>query len=185
MIARVEGRLVEKGPTRLVVDCHGIGFEFGTALSTSAAVSDEGTQVVLYVDTYFSRDSVRLFGFATPDERDLFRQLTGVKGIGPRAGLNLLSRLGVSEIREAIRAGRLDVMLTVPGIGPRKADAIMRKLQESVGDSESASPLLADAESALVSLGLTRREAKGRLSRIAPGARTLEELLRLALAARD
>lgn len=185
MLVRVCGQLVGKSATRLVVDCRGLGLEFGVPLSTSSAVGPVGIDILLYVDTHFSRSGVQLFGFAQEVERDVFRQLTSVPGIGPRAALNLLSRLSPAEIRSAIAAGRSDVMRSVPGIGPKKAETIIKKLQESADGSGSASPMLGDAEIALVSLGLTRREARERLGRIPAGDdRTLEELLKLALAQR-
>lgn len=186
MIARLRGVLVESEPTRVVIDCQGIGIELRVPLSTSRQLAVTPGEVVLLVDTYFTRDAVQLYGFAEADERDVFRHLTSVKGIGPRAGLNLLSRLSPSEIMSAIAAGRVDVMKTVPGIGPKKAESIVKKLQEAVPDARPESSMLADAESALVSLGLTHKEARGRLSRVlhSPGI-ALQELLRLALAQRD
>lgn len=186
MIARLRGILVETEPTRVVVDCQGIGIELRVPLSTSRRLAEAGGEVVLLVDTYFTRDSVQFFGFLEKGERDTFRHLTSVKGIGPRAGLNLLSRLSPAEIMSAIATGRVEVMRTVPGIGPKKADSIIKKLQEAVPETQPETPLLADAESALISLGLTRKEARGRLGRIqrSPGM-VLQELLKLALAQRD
>ena len=168
------------------MDCQGIGLELRVPLSTSRRLPDAGGEVVLLVHTYFTREGVQLYGFLDRDERDTFHHLTSVKGIGPRAGLNLLSRLSPAEILSAIAAGRVEVMRTVPGIGPKKADSIIKKLQEAVPDAQAETPLLADAESALVSLGLTRKEARGRLDRVqrSPGM-VLQELLRLALAQRN
>jgi len=182
VIARVRGRLVEKDPTRVVVDCQGIGFELGVPLSTSRSVSDVGGDVDLFVDTHFTRSGVQLFGFASSAERSAFRLLTSVKGIGPKAGLNLLSRLSPSEISAAIAEGRAEVMRSVPGIGPKKADSIIKKLQQEAPAESLTEPILADAESALVSLGLTHKEARQRLTRIATHREmSLQELLVLAL----
>lgn len=177
---------METEPTRVVVDCQGIGFELRVPLSTSRRLAAASGEVVLLVDTYFTREGVQLFGFLDRDERDTFGHLISVKGIGPRAGLNLLSRLSPAEIMSAIATGRVEVMRTVPGIGPKKADSIIKKLQEAVPDTQTETPLLADAESALVSLGLTRKEARGRLGRVQRSAgMALQELLRQALAQRD
>jgi Holliday junction DNA helicase RuvA len=185
MIGRLRGLLVEKRPTRVVLECQGIGFELGVPLSTSRILGDEGREATLFVETYFTRDGVQLFGFGTRAERETFCQLTSVKGVGPRAGLNLLSRLEPAEIRAAIAAGRMEVMLTVPGIGPKKAESIIKKLQEAVPAEREESGVLADAAAALVSLGLSRREARERLGRVpATGAITLQEILKQALAQR-
>jgi len=185
MIAQLRGRLREKDPTRLVIDCAGIGFELRVPLSTSRQLPEAGAEVDVAVEPYFTREGLDLYGFATRAERDVFRMLTSVKGIGPRAGLNLLSRFSPDEIREIIAQRRIDVIRTVPGIGPKKADSIFKQLEGAVPESAPASPLLADAEAALVCLGLTRREARERLSRVpAAEAASLQELLKLALAQR-
>jgi Holliday junction DNA helicase RuvA len=185
MIARVRGLLVDKEPTKVVVECQGIGLELRVPLSTSSRLPEPGVEVTLSVDTHFTRDGAQLFGFAAPDEREVFRHLTSVKGIGPRAGLNLLSRLSPDEIRAAIAAGRVEVMRSVPGIGPKKADSIIKKLQEVASEVPSGPSVAAEAESALVSLGLTRKEARSRLTRVPAGLTGLQEVLRRALALRD
>jgi len=185
MLAWLRGILVEKEPTRLVVDCQGIGFGLKVPLSTSRRLSDVGSEVVIRVHTHFTRDGVELFGFMDKDEMSAFQRLTSVSGIGPKAGLNLLSRFAPTEIDSIIAAGKADVLRTVPGIGPNKADNIIKKLQAEAPLPEAGPELLADAESALVSLGLTHREAKERLRRIGPAETlSLQELLKLALALR-
>jgi Holliday junction DNA helicase RuvA len=114
-----------------------------------------------------------------------FQRLTSVSGIGPKAGLNLLSRFIPAEIDSIITNGKTEVLRTVPGIGPTKADNIIKKLQAEAAPPEAGSGLLADAESALVSLGLTHREARDRLRRAgAVENLSLQELLKLALAQR-
>jgi len=183
MLARLRGVLVEKGPTRVVVECQGIGFGLKVPLSTSRRLPEEGSEVVLRVHTSFMRDGVELFGFIDKEEMTAFQRLTSVSGIGPRAGLNLLSRFTPSEIDSVIATGKTDVLRTVPGIGPTKADSIIKKLQAEAPPPEVSAGLLADAESALVSLGLTRREARDRLRRVgAAETLSLQELLKLALA---
>jgi Holliday junction DNA helicase RuvA len=185
VIARLRGVLVEKEPTRVLVECQGIGFGLKVPLSTSRRLAEVGSQVVLRVHTHFIRDGVELFGFMDKEEMTAFQRLTSVSGIGPKAGLNLLSRFGPEEIDSIIATGKADVLRTVPGIGPTKADNIIKKLQAEAPPSEAGSPVLADAESALVSLGLTHREARDRLRRVgSAGSLGLQELLKLALAQR-
>ena len=185
MLARLRGVLVEKDPTRIVVECHGIGFSLKVPLSTSRRLADVGAEVVLRVHTHFTRDGVELFGFLDKDEMTAFQRLTSVSGIGPKAGLNLLSRFAPAEIDSIIATGKADVLRTVPGIGPTKADNIIRKLQAEAPPPEVGSELLADAESALVSLGLTHREARDRLRRAGQADNlSLQELLKLVLAQR-
>ena len=185
MLARLRGILVEKEPTRVVIDCQGIGFGLKVPLSTSRRLAEAGNEVVLHVHTHFTRDGVELFGFMDKDEMIAFQRLTSVSGIGPKAGLNLLSRFSPGEIDSVIATGKTDVLRTVPGIGPTKADNIIRKLQAEAPPPDAGSGLLADAESALVSLGLTHREARDRLRRAGTAENlSLQELLKLALAQR-
>lgn len=185
MLAQLRGILAEKEPTRVVVDCQGIGFGLKVPLSTSRRLSEVGSEVVLRVHTHFTRDGAELFGFIDKEEMVTFQRLTSVSGIGPKAGLNLLSRFAAAEIDSIIANGKADVLRTVPGIGPTKADNIIKKLQAEAPPPDVGSELLADAESALVSLGLTRREARERLRRVRPAENLgLQELLKLALAQR-
>ena len=95
MIARLSGTVVRKEPTRLVLDCRGIGFDVAVPLSTSDRVGDAGAEVSLEVVPRFTQTGVELYGFATPEERDVFRLLLSVKGIGPKAGLNILSLIHI------------------------------------------------------------------------------------------
>jgi len=165
------------------VECAGIGFELKVPLSTSRRLAEPGQEARLQVVMRVTRSGVDLFGFLDAAERDVFNLLTSVKGIGPKAGLNLLSRFEPQEILDVIAAGRVEVFRTVPGIGPKKADSILKKLQ---GEAPAPrQPMLADAQAALMSLGLTRREAQERLSRVQLRPETtLQELLKLCLTQR-
>lgn len=182
MIALLRGTLREKEPTRVVLECQGIGFELGVPLSTSRRLAGTGEPAELLVVTRLTREGVELYGFLDKSERDVFRRLTSVRGIGPKAGLNLLSRFEPDEITSVIARGDVGVIRTVPGIGPKKAQKLMDELKEQTVPAEAAAPLFADAHKALVCLGLTSREARARLEKVKPepGA-TLEQLLKQAL----
>ncbi len=183
MIARLRGTLAEKEPTRVVLECQGIGFELGVPLSTSRQLGKIGDAAELLVVTRFTREGADLYGFCDKAERDVFVLITSVRGVGPKAGLNLLSRFRPDEIRNVIARGEIDVIRTVPGIGPKKAQRLMEELKEQTAPTEAAEPLFADAHKALVGLGLTNREARARLERVKPGpGATLEYVLKQALA---
>ncbi len=185
MISRLRGVVKEKEPTRLVLECAGIGFEVWVPLSTARELPAPGQEAEVLIEPRFVRDGLLLYGFVTTSERDVFRLLTSVSGVGPKAGLNLLSRFSPVEIAQFIRQRRADVLRTVPGLGPKKVESILTQLEGTTAGSAPGSSLLADAESALQNLGLTRKEARERLARInASDAMTLQELLRLALAQR-
>lgn len=182
MIDRLRGVLLFKEPTRVVIDCGGVGYELQVPLTTSSSLPDVGAEAMVLVEMRIGRSGVGLYGFATEEERETFRMLTSVDGVGPRAGLNLLSRLEPAQIRSAIASGDVAVLRSVPGIGEKRTANILKKLQNALPPAEPRNPLLNDAEKALISLGLTRREARSRLERVKPVPQTLAELLRLALA---
>jgi holliday junction DNA helicase RuvA len=185
VIARLCGLLVEKQPTRVVLECRGIGFELRVPLSTSRRLADAGADVTLLVHTHFTREGVEFFGFLDVDERETFRRIITVKGIGPKAGLNLLSRFTPGELAAAIASGKTEVVRSVPGIGPKKAESLVQQLRDAAAPVMADVPMIADAVSALMSLGLTNREARERVARVqVVESMTLQELLRLALAQR-
>jgi Holliday junction DNA helicase RuvA len=184
MIASLSGIIRTKQPTRVMLDVSGIGFELQIPLSTSRKLGEPESPTSLFVQDVFTREGMFLYGFATRDEKDAFNQLTAVKGIGPRAGLNLLSRFEPAEIRAIIADKKIETLETVPGIGPKRAARILGQLQETAPAEVAAEPALESAISALISLGLTRREAVARLEKIPDrAARSLNDLLRLALRA--
>ncbi len=185
MIAFLRGIIREKEPTRVVLDCRGTGYEIGVPLSTSNRLGGLGDTAEFFVVTRFTQNGVELYGFLDTGERDVFRLLLSVKGIGPKAGLNFLSRFSPEEILDTIASGRIEVVQTVPGIGPKKAQRVLVELSEKTVPTQPDKPLLVDAAAALVSLGLTRREARSRLGRIGlADDMTLQEILKLALQAR-
>ncbi len=189
MIVRLRGSLLIKEPTRLVVETAGIGFELLVPLSTSQRLPEPGNEVNLFVVTRFTPAGMELFGFFTLKEKEVFELLTSVKGVGPRAALNLLSRFEPEEVRAVITERKEDVLRSVPGIGPKKAAEIIKRAQtEREAIPKIKGPLislLADAVAALVSLGLSRKEAEDRLRRIQfqPGM-SLQEVLKAALTKR-
>lgn len=189
MIAQIQGQLISKEPTRVVVSVGGIGFELLVPLSTSRQLPNCGEPVTLLVVFKIDRSGVQLYGFSTPEEKEVFELLTSVKGVGPKAALNLLSRWPPEEITTAIRQGKTELLRSAPGIGPKKVDAILKRFSESVPvgvatPTDLCKPTtIADALNALVSLGLTRKEAQERLNKlkITPEM-NLQDILKQALA---
>ncbi|MDH5187289.1 MAG: Holliday junction branch migration protein RuvA [bacterium] len=182
MISSLRGKIIEKGPTISVIDCQGLGFLVHTPLSTSQKMGEKGVEVNLYIETIFNRDGIALYGFATPEEREVFNILTQVPGVGPKAALNLLSRLEAKEIKSMITLGKVETLQTIPGIGRKKAEMIVFKLKETVEKVEEPPDTTGDALKALISLGVSRKEANERLKRIANLKElTLTEILQKAL----
>lgn len=185
MISFIRGKLIEKNPTSSIVDCQGIGFLIHTPLSTSQRLGSVGDEVNLYIQSNFERNGLELFGFATNDEKAVFNILRAVPGIGPRAALNLLSRLETKEIKETIAQGKVEILKTIPGIGKKKAEMIIFKLKEhltALKQTEGSIDLTEDAVKALTALGLNRKEAMARLKKIPDISKlSLDEILRQAL----
>jgi len=182
MIAFLRGKIIEKGPTVSIIDCRGLGFLVHTPLSTSKMIGEKDAEINLYIETVFNRDGFSLYGFSSQAERDVFNTLTEVPGIGPKAALNLLSRFEAQAIRTMIAQGKVETLRTIPGIGPKKAEMIVFKLKVSVGKSEEKPDIMSDALKALGSLGISRKEANERLSRIPNlDGLSLNEILQKAL----
>lgn len=182
MISFIRGKIIDKAPTVLTIDCQGLGFLVHTPLSTSQKIGERGSDANLQVETIFTRNGIALYGFATQEEREVFNIVTEVPGIGPKAALSLLSRLDAKEAIKMIAQGKVEILQTIPGIGKKKAAMIVFKLKENLEKSEESSTMTNDALKALISLGISRKEAKERLDRISNIQElTLNEVLRKAL----
>lgn len=196
MIGALAGRLIHKSPTHLIVDVHGVGYEVFIPLSTFYSLPDVQEPVSLAVHTHLRDDAIQLFGFLTQLEKDAFVLLTGVSGIGPRLALSVLSSLSVPDLLSAVRAGDLDKLGTVPGIGKKSAGRIALELKDKVerlgavalppveAHHEPAGRLEDDAVSALVNLGYRAADVKQVLSRLGRSPsppETLPELIKEAL----
>jgi Holliday junction DNA helicase RuvA len=182
MISFLKGKIIDKGPTASVIDCQGIGFFVHTPLSTSQKIGENGAETGLYVETIFTRNGVDLYGFATLKEKEVFNIVIEVPGVGPKAALNLLSRLEANEAKTMIAQGNVETLRTIPGIGKKKAEMLVFKLKEHMEKAEEPPNLTSDALKALISLGVSRKEANERLKRI-PNLNdlTLSEILQKAL----
>ncbi|MEO0067842.1 MAG: Holliday junction branch migration protein RuvA [candidate division WOR-3 bacterium] len=190
MIAVLRGRVLTKEPTRAVLDVNGIGFELRVPLSTSSRLPEPGNEATVLVEVGFTKAGVELFGFFDKKEQEVFRLITAVKGVGPRAALNLLSRFEPEEVVEAIKNKDVGFLRSVPGIGEKKAGEIIKRFEgekkefarRAVKLPERLSRLKTDAVNALVSLGLSRREAEERLNRLElKEEMSLQEVLKRAL----
>ena len=182
MISFLRGRIIDKAPTVLTIDCQGLGFLVHIPLSTSQIIGEKGSEANLQVETIFTRDGISLYGFATQVEREVFNILNEVPGIGPKAALNLLSRFEAPAAKKLIAQGKVETLQTIPGIGKKKAAMIVFKLKENLEKTEELSDINNDALKALISLGISKKEAKERLNRISDiSCLTLTEILRKAL----
>ena len=193
MIARLAGRLVESGIDQLVIDVGGVGYLVQASARTLAAVGPVGEAAMLFTEMQVREDAITLFGFATAGERDWFRLLTGVQGVGGRVALSILSVLDAAELSRAVAGGDKAMVARANGVGPKLAMRIVNELKDKIGAvaigpagavPAAARGVNADALSALANLGFRTSEASVAVAAAAEelgdGA-TLDALVRLAL----
>jgi Holliday junction DNA helicase RuvA len=155
VIARLKGTLVEKSPSRIVLDVGGVGYDVLVPLSTFYGLGEAGTPVALRVHTHVREDVIALFGFATALEQDLFERLIAISGIGPKLALAVLSGIDSLDLVRAIRAQDVARLTRIPGVGKKTAERI--GLAQTGGPAEAIVPegddRRADLLSALTNLG--------------------------------
>jgi Holliday junction DNA helicase RuvA len=177
MIAWLRGALVEKHPSRVVVDVGGVGYDVQVPLSTFYGLGEPGATVALRIHTHVREDQISLFGFSTPLEQDLFERLIAISGIGPKLGLAVLSGIEPADLVRAIRVQDVARLTKIPGIGKKTAERIGLELKdrlphvtiETPGPATPASrpedQLRDDLLSALVNLGYQAAAAQKAIDR--------------------
>jgi Holliday junction DNA helicase RuvA len=190
MITYLQGQLAEAAPTRVVVDCGGVGYAVFIPLSSYDKLPAMGDKVKLltYHHVNAQDGTQQLFGFATPEEREMFLLLISISGIGPRLACNILSSASIASLRRAIAAGDTATLSSLRGIGKKTAERLVVELKDKVGVAAEVAaiqdPRLADAVLALVSLGYKQVDAHKAVTGAAGklGAKSsVEELVRAAL----
>jgi Holliday junction DNA helicase RuvA len=195
MIGSLRGRIAAKTPPQLRIDVGGVGYELEAPMSTFFHLPAIGQEVSLLTHLVVREDAQMLYGFATPDERRLFRNLLKVSGIGPKIALALLSGISVEAFAQCILNEDVAALIRVPGIGRKTAERLFVEMRDRVANvdgeagvarRDGASPE-AEAIGALIGLGYKPAEAARLLKVVEPGTHTTEELIRRALqgAARD
>ena len=197
MYESLTGKIIRKGPTRLVLEVGGIGFELIISLSTFHALGAAGETARLLTHFLVREDAHQLYGFKTEEERELFRLLLSVTGIGPKLALAILSGMEISELRKAIVEGSIPTLTSISGIGRKTAERLIVELREKVllleRESEKMTPspgvpggrLIEDSLDALISLGYRRPEANRAIQKVLTEKKALtfsvEELIRTSL----
>jgi len=190
MITQLRGRLLEKNPTHIVVDCNGIGYEVNISLHTFSRLKGE-EQITIYTHLQVKEDSHTLYGFMEKAERLVFRQLLSVSGIGANTARMMLSSLTPEQVVEAISAEDSDTIQSVKGIGKKTAQRVILDLKDKIRSSEEYSEIVnspsnsnkEEALSALETLGYTRKQSGIIISKICnnnPDA-NVEDIIKLAL----
>lgn len=194
MIAHLKGILTAASIDHAVIDVGGVGYLVGASSRTLAALGPVGTTAMLHTEMLVAEDFIRLVGFADADERDWFRLLTGVQGVGARVALAILSVLPPEELQRAVARQDKAMVARANGVGPKLAERIVRELKDKAGGlvpgggaegvALATGGAAADAASALLNLGFRPAEAanavKAAEDELGPGA-GLDALVRLAL----
>ncbi len=157
MIGSLKGILASKSPDDVLLDVAGVGYEVRVSVSTLSDLPDEGSSVHLHIYTHVRDDAILLFGFATLGEKKVFMTLLGVKGVGPKLALNILSGIKPDEFTLAVEAEDTAMLSTVPGLGKKTASRIVLELKGKLPRSEAlVDTVSTDSVSALVNLGYKR-----------------------------
>jgi Holliday junction DNA helicase RuvA len=177
MIGRPNGLLLEKNPPQILVDVSGVAYEVDVPMSTFYNLPSAGERVTLFTQLVVREDAHLLYGFGSDQERQAFRQLTRVNGIGPRIALAVLSGLSVAELSQAIALQEPGRLTRIPGIGRKTAERILLELKDKLGASlattagvNRAAPASADILNALQSLGYSEKEAVAAVRELPEGA---------------
>lgn len=187
MIGRIQGTLVSVHPPRLLVDCQGIGYEVDVPMSTLYQLPQAGQKITLLTHFQVREDAQQLFGFATETEREAFRQLIKISGVGSRTALAVLSGMSVNELAQAIALQEAGRLTQVPGIGKKTAERLCLELKGKLapdlgitGGKPQAIEASSEVLQALLALGYSEKEALLALKQIPPNT-TVSDGIRMGL----
>ena len=187
MIGRIQGILVSVHPPRLLVDCQGVGYEIDVPMSTLYQLPETNQKITLLTHFQVREDAQQLFGFATETEREAFRQLIKISGVGSRTALAVLSGMSVNELAQAIAMQEAGRLTQVPGIGKKTAERLCLELKGKlapdlgiVGDKLQAVEASSEVLQALLALGYSEKEAHLALKQIPPDT-TVSDGIRMGL----
>ncbi len=199
MIGRIRGILVEKQPPHLMIEANGVGYEIEAPMSVFYKLPESGVEVTLYTHFVVREDAQLLYGFSSKDERELFRTLIKVNGVGPKLGLTLLSGIDAEAFVRCVQEGDSATLVKLPGVGKKTAERLIVEMKDKLDKWQSA-PLLdgkpmivggemaaaardieMEASAALVALGYKPQDASKVISRLYKDGLSSEELIRQAL----
>jgi len=190
MIGSLRGRLTHKQAPSVIIECHGVGYEVETPMSTFLELPPTGNELFLFTHMVVREDAQMLFGFATQEERALFRMLLKISGVGAKMGLAVLSAMSVDGFRRCVEYEDAASLVKVPGVGKKTAERLIIEMRDRI-DTPSAQSgattieLRAGAKSeavdALISLGYKPREVQKLIGELDVDGKSAEDIIRLAL----
>ena len=164
MIGRIQGKILEKIPPHILVDCNGVGYEIEVPMTTFYDLPEVGSEVELLTHFLVREDAQLLFGFATDQERIIFRKLLKVNGIGAKASLSILGGMTVNELTHSIQTQDVNSLTKIPGVGKKTAERLILELKDKFSDTEftssknQGSSELSDIQNALLALGYNQKD---------------------------
>jgi Holliday junction DNA helicase RuvA len=173
MIGRIHGKLIANTPPRLLIDCHGVGYEVDVPMSTLYQMPSIGQEVTLLTHFVVREDAQQLFGFASEAEREAFRSLIKISGIGARTALSLLSGMSVEDLAQAVALQESARLTKVPGIGKKTAERLLLELKGKIAPAlgganhHTHTDSQTEIISALVALGYSEKEAQAATRQLA------------------
>ncbi|MGC8119165.1 Holliday junction branch migration protein RuvA [Marinobacter sp. VGCF2001] len=202
MIGRIRGTLIEKVPAQALVECSGLGYEIDIPYTTFFHLPESGQEVTLHTHFAVREDAQSLYGFASRLDRDLFRLLIKVNGVGPKLAIGILSGLDAQQFIACVEARDINSLVKLPGVGKKTAERLLIEMTDRISQLEagflpakpgaSGDPSIEiaqktgpdpgeEAEAALIALGYKPQEAAKAISKVAEPDMTSEALIRLAL----
>ncbi len=194
MIGHLKGKITSKNPPEILIEVEGVGYEVLCPMSTFYALDDLTEDILLFTHLSIKEDAHTLFGFISKDEKNVFRELIRVNGVGPKVALAILSNLSVQSLVKCISTEDADLLAKTPGIGKKTALKLIVELQDRLGKLEltgtlektrvlnqSSNPNSKQAIEALQSLGFKVKEANRMVSKIEDQGLSTEQIIRLAL----
>jgi Holliday junction DNA helicase RuvA len=176
MIAHLRGTVLEKHPSQVILDVHGVGYEIAIPVSAFSSMPEKGQPMELHIHTHVREDALALFGFLTAADKLLFEKLIAVSGIGPKLAITTLSGLTAPDLVNAIRSGAIDQLVRIPGVGKKTAERMVLELRDKldlagIPERSAAAPKSAfsaseqDVISALMNFGANRPSAEAAVNK--------------------
>ncbi len=195
MISHLRGKLIQKSPTEIVIDVNGIGYQVNIPLSTFEKIEKLNGEIDILTYLHVREDAITLYGFSTDAEREIFKQLISISGIGPKIAQGILSGISVNELKDAVLMNKIDALTSISGVGRKTAERIILELKNKLGRLEAQETISTQTSSqlnlrseaivALMSLGFTRTNAEHAickaLSKSEDKDLSVEELIKKAL----
>lgn len=190
MIGTLRGRLTDKHPPHITLECSGVGYEIETPMSTFFDLPPVGSELFLYTHLQVREDAQTLYGFSTEHEKVLFRTLLKVNGVGAKMALGILSGMGVADFHRCVQFEDTATLIKIPGVGKKTADRLILDLRDKFGkDNVTAFPKGAvkkadpktEAVDALVALGYKPAEVSRLINDLDTEDKSAEDIIRMAL----